>query len=63
MNSAIREGRAAYVLGRTLNDNPYRRALISDRGDLPESRREGLRLLECDWDSGHAVARRYDKTG
>jgi hypothetical protein len=48
MNSAIREGRAAYVLGRTLNDNPYRRALISDRGDLPESRREGLRLLECD---------------
>ena len=63
MDSAIREGHSTYVLGSTLNDNPYRKALIMDRGDIPESRRVGLRSLECDWDSGYAAAHRYAKTG
>ena len=60
--SAIAEGRAAYTLGSSPDDNPYRKA----RHQLPigfkaypnDNRLALLRDLECQWDSGYAIAKR-----
>ena len=69
--TTIEEGRAAYVLGSAMTDNPYRAAMRAMRrgpGKIPidpndpygynEPRFAGLTTLAFDWDSGYAVASR-----
>ena len=62
---AIIEGKCAYTLGSSPEDNPYRKArlqnphwlaVVIDR-DLPDNRLESLDDLECQWDSGYAIAK------
>ena len=59
--SAIAEGRAAYTLGSSSEANPYRKARhqfpIGFR-DTSDNRLASLRDLECQWDSGYAIAKR-----
>jgi len=65
--TTIEEGRAAYVLGSVMADNPYRKAKDSYREIIArnirltfdDNRYAGLTTLECDWDSGYAVAKRH----
>jgi hypothetical protein len=69
-NGAIHEGRAAFILGSNPEANPYRKAKDSYREIIARSIRltfndekyAGLTALECDWDSGYAVARREEET-
>ena len=68
MNGAVHEGRAAYVLGSTMRDNQYRRAKDSYREIITrnirlkfdDERYAGLVDLECQWDSGYAIAKRSE---
>ena len=59
--SASKEGECAYVLGSSPDANPYREARhqfpIGFR-DKSDSRLGALMDLECQWDSGYAIAKR-----
>lgn len=54
-NGAIKEGRAAYVLGSPPEANPYHKARVAIGGD---EKQWILMDLECQWDSGYAIAKR-----
>jgi hypothetical protein len=57
--SAIKEGECAYVLGSSPDANPYRLAFLPlSRIWLPINRVAEIRDLECQWDSGYAIAKR-----
>ena len=59
--SASKEGECAYVLGSSPDANPYRNSRL-DLGINRTARRLGifgaLMDLECQWDSGYAIAKR-----
>jgi hypothetical protein len=69
IDGAIHEGRAAYVLGSRMDANPYRKAKDSYREIIArnirrvfdDDRYAGLTDLECQWDSGYAVAKRESR--
>ena len=71
MNGAVHEGRAAYILGSSPDANPYRKAKDSYREVIArnaglawnDEKYAGLMDLECQWDSGHAIARRESLLG
>ena len=68
MNGAVHEGRAAYVLGSGPGANPYRKAKDSYRELVArnvrltwdDEKHGALVDLECQWDSGYAIARRKE---
>jgi len=58
-NGAVHEGRAAYILGSSQDANPYKAARIKFPDgfrDTSDNRLAALRDLECQWDSGYAIA-------
>ena len=60
-NGAVMEGKAAYTLGSDPSANPYRKGRIQfpiGSRDKSDNRRAALRDLECQWDSGYAIAAR-----
>jgi len=57
--SAINEGKCAYTLGSTPDANPYRKYL---ENNTRPNRIAELRDLECQWDSGYAIAKRQEKS-
>ena len=65
--SAVNEGRAAYVLGSNPDANPYRNARLQFPSgvfgfrDPSGDRLASLIHLECQWDSGYAIAKREGK--
>ena len=69
MDNATHEGRAAFILGSRMENNPYRKAMAAmRRGKVPsdpndpygynDARFAGLMDLSCQWDSGYAIAKR-----
>jgi hypothetical protein len=70
INGAIHEGKAAYTLGSTPDANPYRKYLENNTRPIElwvtkfdskigtPNRIAELRDLECQWDSGYAIAKR-----
>ena len=58
--SATHEGKAAYTLGSSTEANPYRKAkkqFPNGFRDTSDARRAALTDLECQWDSGYAIAK------
>ena len=57
--SAINEGKSAYTLGSSPDANPYKKARLqfpTGFRDTSDNRLAALRDLECQWDSGYAIA-------
>ena len=57
MESAVGEGKTAFVLGSSRKDNPYAKALKEGVGD-DDARYAGLADLRDQWDSGFSIAQR-----
>ena len=67
-NMTIEEGKSAYILGSSLEDNPYRKALwktsrVMDNPKYDDNHYAILRDLECQWDSGFFIAKRNARIG
>ena len=56
MESAVKEGKTAFILRSSRKDNPYAKALR--KGVSDNSRHTGLADLSCQWDSGFSIAQR-----
>ena len=56
IESAVKEGKAAFILGSSRKDNPYAKALR--KGVSDDRRHAGLADLGCQWDSGFSIAQR-----
>ena len=72
LNGAVHEGKAAYTLGSSPDANPYRKATaggysqyrmtgIEHGSDDMNYRWAQLKDLECQWDSGYAIAQREQR--
>ena len=72
--SAIAEGKCAYKLGSSQDSNPYRKYLENNTRPIElwvtkfdskigtPNRIAEVRDLECQWDSGYAIAKRQAVT-
>ena len=60
-NMTIEEGKAAYILGSSLEDNPYKKAKenwYKNRPPYDDNQYSILMDLACQWDSGFYIAQR-----
>lgn len=67
-NMTIEEGKSAYILGSSLEDNPYKKAKEKMLSDLvvngpkyDDNHYAILKDLECQWDSGFFIAKRNNR--